>query len=169
MAIKIFSVAMGFFALALVYLSLQDLYSLDIKPSAIDFKNIQARDVTLYELNSSSLNTNYKAREWVRYKHKDILSDFILLNTDYNISSNEVELLQDDIILLQGDVLYTDINDTKITTQALSFDNKNKILSTEFEFFITRKDNKIQGQSLKYDLANKELRAEGAKAWLHVD
>lgn len=160
---------MGFFALALVFLSMQGFYFIDIKPNSIDFKNIQAHDITLYELNSSAVANNYEAQIWTRYKQKDILEHFTLLNADFNLSSNEVEVLNNDFITLKGNVVYEDKNQTRILSPLISFDSEKKELSTQKDFIIYRKKSEIKGQSLNYDLNSKELEVKGARAWLVLD
>lgn len=166
MAIKIFSVLMGLFSLTLVFLSVQDFYFIDSKPYGIDFKNVEANNLSAFELNSSITKANYKASQWTRYQDKDIFSVVRVFGFDYNLSAKELKLAGD-ITQLSGNVLYEDINQTRIEAQRLNYDKKKEILSTRAEFSAYRGDNILKGNALSYDLQKKELNIRGVKAWLN--
>lgn len=165
MAIKIFSVLMGLFSLTLVFLSVQDFYFLDIKPYGIDFKNVEANTLSVYELNSTQVKANYNASQWTRYQNKDIFSAVRVFGFDYNISANELTLAGA-IIELSGKVHYEDINQTRIDAQRLTYDKKKENLSTRTDFTAYRGNNILKGNALSYDLPSKELSIRGVKAWL---
>lgn len=93
MAIRIFAVLMALFSLALVFLSVQDFYFIDIKPYGIDFKNIEANALSAYELNSSQIKTHYNSSQWTRYQDKDLFSDVRVLGFDFNVSANKLSLI----------------------------------------------------------------------------
>lgn len=165
MAIKIFVALMGLFSLSLVFLSAQDFYFIDIKPYGIDFKNVEANTLHAYELNASEVKANYNASQWVRYQDKDIFNKVKIFGLDFNLSSNELTL-EDNLIVLSGKVYYEDINQTRIEAKKLFYDKKKENLSTKSDFTAYKSNNILKGNALDYDLHTKQLRIQGVKAWL---
>lgn len=166
MAIKIFGILMALFALVLVFLSTQDLYSIEIEQKAIDFNNIEAFELYAYELNASEVKANYQALKWLRYESRDLFDEIKVFTQDFNLSSKEA-LVVDKNITFNGDVLYNDINDTKISTQRLFYDGLNKNAYTDTEFKAYKGANLLVGKELDYDLDDKILHIKGkVKAWL---
>ena len=165
LAIKIFAVLMGLFSLALVFLSVQDFYFIDIKPYGVDFKNVEAKTLSVFELNSSGVKANYNAATWTRYQDKDIFNAVRVFGFDYNLSANELALTNG-LVELGGNVHYEDINKTSIDTQKLIYDKKKENLSTRADFTAHRGSNILKGNALSYDLLTKELSIRGVKAWL---
>ncbi|KGI57076.1 LPS export ABC transporter periplasmic protein LptC [Campylobacter sp. MIT 97-5078] len=165
MAIKIFATLMGIFALVLVFLSTQDFYFIDFKPYGIDFKNVESKHIEVYELNSSEVFTHFQASSWSRYGEDDIFTEFRVFGYDYNLSANTLNLSQKNT-KLEGNVLYKDVNQTRIEAQSLLYDRTQKLLSTQTKFKAYRGVNMFTGQSLIYDVRNKELNIKGVKAWL---
>ncbi len=168
MAIRIFGILIALFAISFTILSLQDPYSLNLKNYSLDFKNIEARNLDAYELNSTTIKSYYKADTWTRYENKDVFKDFVNLNLDFNLSANTLELLGKDFekVVFEGNVKYLGKDNTKLTSDKMEFDPKKKHLSTRagFEAFIG--ENIINGDILNYDLKNKILQIQGVKAWL---
>lgn len=165
MAIRIFAVLMALFSLALVFLSVQDFYFIDIKPYGIDFKNIEANALSAYELNSSQIKTHYNSSQWTRYQDKDLFSDVRVLGFDFNVSANKLILIGP-AVKLSGNVFYEDINQTRIQTHNLLYDKKREILSTQNDFTAYKNNNILKGNALSYNLLTKELKIQGVKAWL---
>lgn len=166
LAVKIFVALVGLFSMVLVFVVTQDVFFLDIKPYGVDFKNIEGKDITLFELNASNVKTNYRAFAWERYNEKDVFSGFEVFGWDYNLSSNEL-VLQDNNITMRGNVLYTDINATRIESESLNYDKKGKFLLTNDDFVAYRGDEKLMGSGLDYDINEKKLNIRGVKLWLH--
>lgn len=156
---------MGLFSLALVFLSVQDFYFIDIKPYGIDFKNVEANTLSAYELNSSEVKANYNAALWTRYQDKDIFNAVRVFGFDYNLSANELALTSG-AVELSGKVHYEDINQTSIDAHKLNYDKKKQNLSTKSDFTAYKGNNTLKGNALSYDLRSKELSIRGVKAWL---
>lgn len=156
---------MGLFSLALVFLSVQDFYFIDVKPYGIDFKNVEANTLHVYELNASEVKANYNASQWVRYQDKDIFDKVRIFGFDFNLSSNELTL-KDNLIILSGNVHYEDINQTRIKAQKLFYDKEKEILNTKSNFTAYKNNNILKGNALSYDLHTKQLHIQGVKAWL---
>lgn len=93
MVIKIFGVLIALFTIIFTILTLQDPYSLNLKSYSLDFKNMEAENLNIYETNSSAIKAYYKANSWERYNDKDIFHYFTTLNFDFNLSANTLELL----------------------------------------------------------------------------
>ena len=165
MAVKIFSILMLFLSLALVLVSMQDFYLIEMKPYNINFKNVEAKEIDIYELNTSQVKTHYSSSQWFRYEDKDTFNNFLILGFDYNLSSNQMALLKGNV-LLSGKVLYEDINQTKIEAEELFYNPKKQKLNTETDFKAYRGGNILTGNSLSYDLKNKKLDIEEVKVWL---
>lgn len=165
MAIRIFAVLMALFSLSLVFLSVQDFYFIKIQPYGIDFKNIQANKLSAFELNSTQIKAHYNALEWTRYQNKDIFSRVRVFGYDFNVSANELALIKS-IVELSGNVLYEDINQTRIEAKKLVYDKKRENLSTKNEFIAHKNNSILKGNTLSYNLDSKELRIQGVKAWL---
>lgn len=164
LAVRIFAVLMGLFSLTLVFLSLQEFYLIDFKPPSVDFKNIEANKLDIFELNASSTKANYQAASWQRYLDKDIFNKVFVYGFDFNASTNTLVLTQNGTTL-QGNVRYADDNGTRVETQRLFYDNKKKILSTKSDFKVYRKDNLLTGTAFDYNVPKKVLKIQGVKAW----
>ena len=165
LAVKIFVALVGLFSMVLVFVVTQDVFFLDIKPYGVNFKNIEGKDITLFELNASAVKTNYTASAWERYDDKDVFSGFEVFGWDYNLSSNEL-VLKDSNITMRGNVLYTDINATRIESKALDYDKDKKFLRTNDDFVAYRGGEKLMGSGLSYDMNARKLNIRGAKLWL---
>ena len=156
---------MGLFSLVLVFLGTQDFYDFDFKTPGVDFKNIEASKLNVYELNSTLAKANYRANAWERYADKDIFSAVLVYGYDFNISSNALTFADGDISL-QGRVRYSDINQTRFESESLFYDKKKRNLSTKVDFKAYRKDDLLTGTAFDYDLEDKKLKIRGVKAWL---
>ncbi|EHY7180634.1 hypothetical protein K4N89_001533, partial [Campylobacter jejuni] len=55
MAIKIFGILIALFTITFTILSLQDPYSLNLQTNALNFKNIEAKNLKAYESNASTI------------------------------------------------------------------------------------------------------------------
>lgn len=168
MVIKIFGVLIALFTIIFTILTLQDPYSLNLKSYSLDFKNMEAKNLNIYETNSSAIKAYYKANSWERYNDKDIFHYFTTLNFDFNLSANTLELLnnQKNKIVFEGNISYIDLNGTKILSQKVKFNPDEKIISTDVGFKAFLNKNRIDGNVLVYDLKKKTLQIEGVKAWI---
>lgn len=151
-------------------LSVQDPYFLSFKAPVANIENIQINKLVAYELNTKEIKAKYSAKTWMRYNDKDILKDFKAKTQKEELSSNEA-IKKDDIIMLQGDVLYkgpAKDNPTgmKILGQRLYFDNNDKILLSKDPFIALLNKNIIKGKSFTYALGEKTLNIKGVHAWL---
>ncbi|TEY01178.1 hypothetical protein [Campylobacter sp. US33a] len=156
---------MSLFAIILAILGTQDPYMFNFKSYNLDIKNIQANEITVYELNSSSVNSSFMALSWSRYKDKDVFYDFKAFYPDYNVSSLVLNIFEDKAEF-QGNVNYEDINQTRINAQEVFYNIKDKNITSDKEFYVYKGTDIIFGQKLEYDMINKKLKIMGAKAWL---
>ncbi len=156
---------MGIFSLVFVFLGMQDLYSIEIKPYSVDFKSIEAHDIGAFELNSSIVNSFYEADDWIRFNDKDEFVRVNMLSLEQNISANEL-LMKDNNISLKGDVYYTDVNGTRIKSDEIFYIRDSKILYTDSNFKAYKDNNTLLGNSLIYDLEGRKIRIEGVRLWL---
>lgn len=168
MAIRIFGILIGLFTIALIILSLQDPYSLDLKSHSLNFKNIEAKELKAYDLDTNTTKSYYEANSWIRYKDKDVFNEFKTINEDFNLSSNSLSLFGKNLdkAVFEGNVSYADSNQTKILSQKVEFNPKEKILTTNVGFKALIGKNIINGNILNYDVKNKILNIQGVKAWL---
>ena len=165
MAIRLFSALMLFLSLALVFMSVQDFYSIELSPNELNFKNIIARNIDLYELNSTQIKSNYKADQWTRYETRDLFDEAVILGYDFNLSTKEL-VLEKTVAIFNDDTIYEDINKTKIEAKNLLYDRVKKELSTNLPFKAHKDDDLLMGSFLHYDLEKKRLNIQGVKAWL---
>ncbi len=156
---------MGLFSIVLVFLGTQELYLIDFAPPSVDFKNIEASKIDVYELNSSLAKANYKANAWERYASKDVFSEVLVYGFDFNLSSNKLTYANGDI-LLQGKVRYADVNKSKIETERLFYDKKKQKVSTKSDFKAYQKESIVTGTAFEYDLERKRMKIQGVRAWL---
>ncbi len=78
MAIKIFGILIALFTITFTILSLQDPYSLNLQTNALNFKNIEAKNLKAYESNTSIIKAYYKANSWeFRIEKPYLLSIFL--------------------------------------------------------------------------------------------
>ncbi|KAA6226421.1 MULTISPECIES: LptA/OstA family protein [unclassified Campylobacter] len=168
MAIRIFSILIALFTISFTIISLQDPYSLNIQNYNLDYKQIQAYNINAYELNSSNTKSYYKANSWTRYKEKDEFKDFYTRHLDFNISANSLEILNDNSnkIIFKDKVTYIG-DDKKITSDEVIYEQDKRFITSNSGFKAYIGKNIINGNVLKYDLNNKILEVQGAKAWLN--
>ncbi|EGF1228790.1 hypothetical protein IB030_000267 [Campylobacter jejuni] len=168
MAIKIFGILIALFTITFTILSLQDPYSLNLQTNALNFKNIEAKNLKAYESNASTIEAYYKANSWVRYTDRDEFNDFITLNLDFNLSANRLEFFNKDMskVLFEGNVTYIGANNIKIISQEVEYQPKDKILHTNTNFKALINGSIINGNTLNYDVKNKILNIQGVNAWL---
>ncbi|MFY4755560.1 hypothetical protein ACOTV8_05740 [Campylobacter jejuni] len=168
MAIKIFGILIALFTITFTILSLQDPYSLNLQTNALNFKNIEAKNLKAYESNASTIKAYYKAISWVRYADRDEFNDFITLNLDFNLSANRLEFFNKDMskVLFEGNVTYIGANNVKIISQEVEYQPKDKILHTNTNFKALINGSIINGNTLNYDVKNKILNIQGVNAWL---
>ncbi|HDZ4329580.1 TPA: hypothetical protein RTB68_001475 [Campylobacter jejuni] len=168
MAIKIFGILIALFTITFTILSLQDPYSLNLQTNALNFKNIEAKNLKAYESNASTIKAYYKANSWVRYADRDEFNDFITLNLDFNLSANRLEFFNKDMnkVLFEGNVTYIGTNNVKIISQEVEYQLKDKILHTNTNFKALINGSIINGNTLNYDTKNKILNIQGVNAWL---
>lgn len=168
MALKIFAILIALFTISFTILGLQNPYSLDISSYALGFKNIEAKQLKAYELNSSAVKSYYKASSWVRYSDKDIFENFRTFNLDFNLSAKSLKLSNEDFnrILLEGDVIYKGSDGLQFLSQKVLYLSKEKILNTNSGFKAFINGNIVNGNTLNYDLENKILEIKGVDAWL---
>ncbi|EFE6848438.1 hypothetical protein F9694_05845 [Campylobacter jejuni] len=168
MAIKIFGILIALFTITFTILSLQDPYSLNLQTNALNFKNIEAKNLKAYESNASTIKAYYKANFWVRYTDRDEFNDFITLNLDFNLSANRLEFFNKDMskVLFEGNVTYIGSDNVKIISQEVEYQPKDKILHTNTNFKALINGSIINGNTLNYDVKNKILNIQGVNAWL---
>ncbi|EAJ1228754.1 hypothetical protein CJI34_05930 [Campylobacter jejuni] len=168
MAIKIFGILIALFTITFTILSLQDPYSLNLQTNALNFKNIEAKNLKAYESNTSIIKAYYKVNSWVRYADRDEFNDFITLNLDFNLSANRLEFFNKDMskVLFEGNVTYIGSNNVKIISQEVEYQPKDKILHTNTNFKALINGSIINGNTLNYDVKNKILNIQGVNAWL---
>lgn len=167
MAIKIFGILIALFTITFTILSLQDPYSLNLQTNALNFKNIEAKNLKAYESNTSVIKAYYKANSWVRYADRDEFNDFITLNLDFNLSANRLEFFKDsNRVLFEGNVTYRGANNIEIVSQEAEYELKDKILHTNTHFKALINGSIINGNTLNYNIENKILNIQGVSAWL---
>lgn len=168
MAIRIFGILVALFTITFTILSLQDPYSLNLKSYTLNFKNIEAKNLNAYELNTTTIKSYYKANSWVRYADRDEFDNFVNLNLDFNLSANKLEFLnkQMDKVLFEGNVAYIGSDNVKMLADKIVYQPKNKVLSTDTGFKALIHGNIINGNTLNYDIENKILDIQGVNAWL---
>ncbi|EAJ8121744.1 hypothetical protein BHT71_02160 [Campylobacter jejuni] len=168
MAIKIFGILIALFTITFTILSLQDPYFLNLQTNALNFKNIEAKNLKAYESNASTIKAYYKANSWVRYTDRDEFNDFITLNLDFNLSANRLEFFNKDMskVLFEGNVTYIGSDNVKIISQEVEYQPKDKILHTNTNFKALINGSIINGNTLNYDVKNKILNIQGVNAWL---
>lgn len=167
MAIKIFSLLMGLFAFALVFMSLQDFYFIDLKERALNFKSVEAVSLEGFELDKSGVLGVFRASAWERFANseEDIFTNFKAFRQDFNISADTMSL-KNSQVFLKKNVLYEDVNNTQIKSWSLEYDRKNNLLSTQDKFEARRGASVLRGDGLRYDLEDKKLVVDGVRAWI---
>ena len=130
MAIKIFGILIALFTITFTILSLQDPYSLNLQTNALNFKNIEAKNLKAYESNTSTIKAYYKANSWVRYADRD---------EDNNIHKSETIAIQckNNIVITDKDkVIIDDLSDIYV-------------IQNEGKIFIGKRENLDEIKELK--------------------
>lgn len=167
MAIKIFGILLAFFSVIFTFVGLQEPYVFNFKSYALDFKNIEAKNLSVYELNASGVKSYYQARAWTRYANKDVLENFVNFNMDFNVSADSLELVGDnqDRVIFDGNVSYVG-NELRLTSPRVQYYPKEKRIYSDANFKAIMNENVIYGMSLDYNIERKILELKGVNAWL---
>lgn len=164
MSLKLFAILLSLVALLMLVLSVQDPYFLSFKAPVANIENIQISSFNAYELNATKVNSNIKAKKWLRYDDKDVLEDFLIKTQKEQIAAIKAIKMGDDISL-KGQVFYKDTNQTSIKAKELFYNTKDKILISDDNFTALIGKNTISGKSLSYDTKKKILKIKEPRAW----
>lgn len=164
MTLKLFAVLVAIVALVMFVLSVQDPYFLTFKSPVASIENIQINNITLYEIDQKGTKARYKAKSWLRYDDKDVLTNFQAKNHKESLSAKKA-IKQGELITLLGNVLYKDKKDTKILGQRLFYKVDEKLIYSKDKFYALVNGNIITGKKLDYNLLKRYLKIKELRAW----
>ena len=143
---------------------------LDIKQQEfVDVPLFQLEAFTLHELNQKGLVTLMKGSKATRYKDR-----YNVANIDYTDSSkkfianmradNGLYRDKEDIIDLEGNVLYNREDGLIFESQEATYNKKSAIAKTNKDYVIYRDTNRVVGTSLIYDNRLNRVKSKNVRA-----
>ena len=124
------------------------------KQNFVDIPQFNLTTFTLYELNTQGLTTYMLGDKSVKYSNR-----YEVDNMDYTDNSSELianmkskrGLYKNNIVDLDGDVVYTREDGLEFTTDKIIYNKKTGIANTNAEFIMLRENDKVVGTSLMYN------------------
>ncbi|MDO4674403.1 hypothetical protein [Campylobacter sp.] len=165
MAIKIFGILLALFSIIFTFVGLQEPFVLNFKSYALDFKNMEAKNLSVHELDASGVKSYYQAGSWARYAGRDVLENFINHNADFNVSADTLELVGEERVILEGNVSYVG-EGLRFSSARVQYYPKQRRIHSDANFRALVDENIIDGTRLDYDMERKILELEGVSAWL---
>lgn len=140
----------------------------DFKSNDIKIANMQAFDITNTAIDDNIVFGKYYANSVTRYRDHDEIDVFrgkYIRDAELHELKSDTGLIKNGTITLDGNSTYVN-HDLNLTykTQTLFYDGSNLISKTPF--VMTRFDNKITGQSAKYNLKTKKIEAKKVQGWI---
>jgi hypothetical protein len=143
---------------------------MEIKQSvAKEVPVFEFKDFTMYELNTESLTMIMKGFQASKYQDRYDVQD---INYTDNTQQNRANMLashgvyKDDIIYLDGDVLYKSLNKNRFTfhTTTAKFEKKKSLITCENNFTITFENGMMRGTYLQYNNAQQKVYSKNVTA-----
>jgi len=124
------------------------------KQNFIDIPQFDLANFTLYELDTKGLTTYMIGDKSIKYSNR-----YEVENMDYTDNSSKLianmkannGLYKNDIVDLEGDVVYTREDGLEFITEKIVYNKKTGVANTNKEFIMLRDDNKVVGTSLIYN------------------
>lgn len=125
----------------------------------VDVPLFELSTFTLYELNKERLETVMSGTETIRYANRYTVKDINYTDNsaEYiaNMRAND-GIYQDDIIKLNGNVVYKREDGLSFETKKVVYNKKTNIAHTDDSFISYFEGNTIKGTSLRYNNLTKQ-------------
>lgn len=170
MVIRIFYLAIAVFSVAMVILNMQAPYLRDFFKDEIIIANMEMNDIIDYEL-AQNVDMKIISDNGVRYNDRDEFKNFYgemyASDTNHTLRS-DIAIHKDGVLTFVGNVKYKNDDNLTYDTQELIYDTKSKIATSNKPYIATRNQDKVIGESLKYDLNTKQSFSKGVHAWVQT-
>ncbi|MDQ1325652.1 MAG: hypothetical protein QG564_776 [Campylobacterota bacterium] len=140
---------------------------IDIKKQ-LSGKEIEFTDITLIEVDMESMQS-------IAHSRYGVGINGVLMLDELNYHSGNLELLRakkgiyhDDKIFLDGDVFVRQKEGFEYRTQYAVYDKATEILDVTSPFIAKMNQNTIQGDSMRYNLRQKEVSGKGIAAVVYT-
>lgn len=170
MVIKIFYVAIAIFSVAMVFLSLQEPYSLQTFKEDVQLGNLELKNVVDYEV-GQNISAKLMAKSAVKFKDYDEFKDFkgtLLQNNINHTLTSDIAIHKGDELIFKNNAKYQNSDNINYTSQEIIYDTKAKIVQSKTPFTMWQNSDKVTGNSIKYDIDKKQTTAKGVKAWYTI-
>lgn len=141
---------------------------LEIKESFFeDIELFSVSSFTMYEFDSNGLitlmNGERASRYSDRYRVEEI--DYTDSSKEYiaNMKSNS-GIYKDEIVYLDGDILYTREDGLTFETQKATYNKKTSIAIAEGEYLLYKNESRVIGEELHYDSAQERVTSKNVTA-----
>ncbi|MDF1876923.1 LPS export ABC transporter periplasmic protein LptC [Sulfurimonas sp. SAG-AH-194-L11] len=160
MNINIFFISI-FSALMLIYIFFQPL-----KIKEQEFKDVPLLvmdNFTMYELQSSGLQTNMSGSNALRYSDRYIIKNINFTDNSKEFISNmqaNSGVYKDEIVDLRGEVMYTREDGLTFESDTLEYNTKSAIAQTNDDYIAYKGNNSMRGVSFIYDSLNNTMKSK---------
>lgn len=172
MVIKALYYFLAFFFIVIIILLTQEPYSLDIlndndtKPT-VEFKNIEN-----YNIDEKGIQMYAKADDARRYKDRDILFNldgYMQKDTILETLKSNNATMQNNMIYLNGDVVYTRNETLTLKTEAVEYNQTSEILTGKTAFVLEDARTIANGDSFVYDAKIGKIEADNMRATIKME
>lgn len=164
MTLRIFYFLIALFSISVVFGLFNNSFIIDTATSDIKVADLRAQNAKIYELNASQNYANYSANEVIRYDDHDEIIAFkgSLKDEKMQLLSADFAYVKDKNITLKNNAKYENIDDN-LTYNSNELLYAQDFLFTNMPFVLRQNNNVITGNSGKYDIKNKLIKANNVK------
>ena len=153
-------------ALGSIYLFFKplDIKQVDTKK---DIPLFEVNDFTMYDISKEKVVDISTGKKAFRYKDRYKLNDFALTDNSNEylvaISANE-GLYKNEIITLEGDVVYSQSDGLEFKSQKVFYNRKKGYLETKVPYIATQGESRVVGSYLYHDINKKITKSKNVDA-----
>jgi lipopolysaccharide assembly outer membrane protein LptD (OstA) len=122
---------------------------------------------TMHELDSNGLVTLMNGKEATKYANRYTVQMMQYIDNSKKFMANMKAnngIYKDDIVYLDGDIIYTREDGLTFETQKAVYDKKTSIATADGDFVLYRDSNRITGEKLKYNNSLEKIESKNVNA-----
>ncbi len=172
MGLKIFAIILILFIAEITFLSTKEPKILKAATEDVIYSTIEFTGLQGCTLDAQGISQQITASKALKFKTHDELYD---LNSTFHQNGIVHTLVaaranyKNDLLHLQGDVLYENNQTLRIKSEELEYNTKTKIAQSSSPFKLSSDKGDMQGDSFVYDMKNQAIKGEKIHYNFEVD
>jgi len=129
----------------------------------IDVPLLDMNTFVMYELNSTGLSTLMSGDKALRYKDRYVVNKIDFTDSSRKFISNlkaDLGIYKDNVIDLKGNVTLLREDGLSLNSELITYNRKSLIAKTDKKYTALMEENKMQGDSIIYDIKNKKIKSK---------